>query len=105
MILSEAAGIAAAHGAEGDLTVQDVPYAKLLPALRKRNSYSRSQTSSQPRRSGSDMRLGRSVRRLSPASKLPLWCHLRIGSLRRAERRPGETGVQPSFAALPLPLT
>ena len=31
MILSEAAGIAAAHGAEGDLTVQDVPYAKLLP--------------------------------------------------------------------------
>ncbi len=37
MILSEGAGIAAAHAAEADLAVQYSPYVKLLPALRERN--------------------------------------------------------------------
>ena len=36
MILSDGAGIAAAHFAEADLELQEVPHAKLLPVLRER---------------------------------------------------------------------
>ena len=36
MILCDGARIAAAHFAEADLEVQEVPYAKLLPVLRER---------------------------------------------------------------------
>ncbi len=37
MILSEGAGVAAAHAAEADLAVQQVPYSRLLPVLNERN--------------------------------------------------------------------